>query len=65
MGKTTRAPLLKDSFGEIHFAELDAQAVQAKFNCLIGSNERPRGVFYKAQGDIDNQTTQVNSLEGH
>jgi len=27
MGKTTRAPLLKDSFGEIHFAELDAQAV--------------------------------------
>lgn len=27
IGKTTRAPLLKGSFGEIHFAELDASAV--------------------------------------
>lgn len=27
LGKSTRAPLLKGSFGEIHFAELDATAV--------------------------------------
>jgi len=27
MGKTTRAPLFKGSFGEIHFLELEASAV--------------------------------------
>jgi hypothetical protein len=47
--------------------EMHAEDVQAKFNCLYGSNTRPRAVFETAEGEnkarLENQNVYFDSLK--